>query len=159
MYLYLVRHGDARPKEQDPERHLSEKGMLEVSEIVAFLNCAEVRVDEIWHSAKERARRTALIIAEAVPHKNIIERAGLAPNDPVAGLAAEIDQLHEDIMIVGHLPFLSVLASRLVTGSDELQFLYFRPAGVVCLEKCGNGWGVAWMMDPGLLSKCLKKKN
>jgi phosphohistidine phosphatase len=156
MYLYLVRHGDAKPKELDPERHLSETGLLEVSEMAAFLNCAEVKVDEIWHSDKERARRTALIIAEAVPHKNIVERAGLAPNDPVSGLAAEIGQLHEDIMIVGHLPFLSILASRLVTGSDELQFLDFRSAGVVCLEKWERGWGAAWMMDPELLAKCIE---
>lgn len=159
MYLYLVRHGDARPKEQDPERHLSEKGMLEVSEMAAFLNCAEVRVDEIWHSTKERARRTAAIIAEAVPHKNIVEREGLAPNDQVSGLAAEIAKLPEDVMVVGHLPFLGVLATLLVTGSAELEFLDFRPAGVVCLEKREKGWGVAWMMDPEVLSKCLKKKK
>jgi phosphohistidine phosphatase len=159
MYLYLMRHGEALSKEVDPERHLSEKGMLEVSEMAAFLNCAEVKVDEIWHSLKERARRTAVIIAEAVPHMNMVEREGLAPDDPVAGIAEEIDKLHENIMLVGHLPFLHLLASRLLTGNEKESVLNMGSAGVTCLEKWESGWRVRWVMDPELLAKCIKEKN
>jgi phosphohistidine phosphatase len=156
MYLYLVRHGEANPKEIDPERHLSEKGMEEVSEMAAFAKCARVKVDEIWHSTKERARRTAIILAEAVPHKNIVEREGLSPNDPITGIASEIDKIHENIMIVGHLPFLDLLAAKLSTGAERIGTFNFRAAAVVCLEKWEQGWSVSWMMDPEMLRQCMK---
>ncbi|MBU0671718.1 MAG: phosphohistidine phosphatase SixA [Candidatus Margulisbacteria bacterium] len=157
MKLYIVRHGEAAPKNVDSERHLNENGMIEVSEMAAFFNCAGIKVDEIWHSTKERARRTAVIIAEAVPHANLVERAGLAPEDPVANLADEINQLHEDIIIVGHLPFLALLVSHLLLGAENGQIVNFRSAAAVCLEKWESGWSLSWMMDPEILGKCIAK--
>jgi phosphohistidine phosphatase len=154
MYLYLVRHGEALSEKVDPERHLSEQGMLDVSEMAAFMACAGVKVDQIWHSSKERARRTARIIAEAVPHKNMVERQGLSPNAPVAGIAEEIGQVREDLMIVGHLPFLDLLAARLLTGNDHEGFLAFAAGGAACLEKWEGGWKFFWMMEPAVLAKC-----
>jgi len=158
MYLYLVRHGEALPKNADPERHLSEKGMLDVSEIAAFMQCVEVKVDEIWHSSKERAKRTAVIIAEAVPHKNIVEREGLAPNDPVEKIAEEIKDIHENIIIVGHLPFLDCLVSFLIAGSLDLGIIKLPTAAVACLEKWEQGWSLSWIMSPDLLSKSIKHR-
>lgn len=156
MYLYLIRHGQAKPEDIDPERHLTEIGMLEVSEMAAFLGCGEVKVDEIWHSTKERARRTAAILSEAVPHKNLVEREGLKPNDPVIPIAEEINQIHENIMIVGHLPFLEKLASHLLTSRDKDQIVKIYEGGAVCLEKWEEGWSISWMMYPEFLAKCIK---
>ena len=155
MYLYLVRHGEALAKEVDPERHLSEEGMQQVTQMAAFMSCAQVKVDEIWHSSKERARRTAAIIAAAVPHKNIVERAGLLPEDPVDVIAEEINQLHENVMIVGHLPFVDLLAAKLVADSAKAGVFNFSTAAALCLEKWEGGWSVTWMMDPGLLGRCI----
>lgn len=155
MKLYLVRHGEAKPKDVDPERHLSEKGLEQVTQMAAFMSCAQVKVDEIWHSSKERARRTAKIIAEAVPPQNIVERQGLSPDDPVAQIAEEINQLHENIMIVGHLPFVDLLAARLLGGLDKSRTFNFTPAAVLCLEKWESDWSVTWMLDPGLLGRCI----
>ncbi len=159
MYLYLVRHGEALAENVDPERHLSEKGMLEVSEIAAFMSCAEIKVDEIWHSSKERAKRTSVIISEAVPHKNILEREGLKPNDPPAKIAEEIGDIHENIMIVGHLPFLEKIASLLLTGEENKPLIRLSAASVACLEKWEEGWTLSWMMSPEFLAKCIKHKG
>jgi phosphohistidine phosphatase len=159
MFLYLVRHGEALPENVDPEQHLSEKGMEDVSEMAAFMQCAEIKVDEIWHSSKERARRTAVIISEAVLHKNILEREGLKPNDPVENIAEEIKDIHENVMMVGHLPFLGRLASYLLSGSSDLETIKFESAAVACLEKWEENWRLSWLMDPELLLKCTREKG
>ena len=156
MYLYLIRHGEALPENVDPNRPLSGKGTLDISEISSFLKLATIKVDEIWHSTKLRAKQTAELIAEGVPHTNMVEREGLKPNDPVDKIAEELNVLHENIVIVGHLPFLEILASRLLTTSDNLHAVNFREGGVVCLEKWETGWTISWMMTPGLLTRCVK---
>ncbi len=56
-------------------------------------------------------------------------------------------------MVVGHLPFMGRLASRLVAGSEEANVAAFQPGTVACLERAddGGGWALAWMVRPELL--------
>ncbi|OGB87001.1 phosphohistidine phosphatase SixA [candidate division WOR-1 bacterium RIFCSPLOWO2_02_FULL_46_20] len=159
MYLYLIRHGETVTESVGSEQPLSEKGMLDVSEIAAFMSCANIKVDEIWHSTKLRAKTTAKVIAEAIEHKNLVEREGLGPNDPIANIAEETDILHENTIIVGHLPFLDLLASQLLVNNQALRVVNFKTGGVLCLEKWQEGWHIAWMMNPDLLTRCIKPKN
>jgi phosphohistidine phosphatase len=55
-------------------------------------------------------------------------------------------------MIVGHLPFLSKLASLLLTGSESSETVAFKQGGIVCLKcKDKNLWQIDWMITPELL--------
>ena len=55
-------------------------------------------------------------------------------------------------MLVGHLPFLQKLASKLVNDNESFQVVGFKQGGVVCLERMEeDGWSVKWMMVPELL--------
>ena len=51
-------------------------------------------------------------------------------------------------MLVGHLPFLSRLASYLVTGDPERPIFQFQNAGIVCLSRTGEGWAIKWSLSP-----------
>jgi len=95
--LHLVRYGEAKSKEQDPERGLSEAGRTNVSRMANWVAAAGLRVDEICHSGKLRAQQTAEIFAE---HLGTLARAttGLAPNDDVASFAAAIESEQGDII-------------------------------------------------------------
>ena len=42
-------------------------------------------------------------------------------------------------MIIGHLPFLSNLASVLLTGKKKHSPISFKYSGVVCVEKSSEG--------------------
>lgn len=56
-------------------------------------------------------------------------------------------------MIVAHLPFLSKLASLLLTGSESASTVAFKQGGIVCLERFeGQRWQVDWMIIPELLA-------
>jgi phosphohistidine phosphatase SixA len=53
-------------------------------------------------------------------------------------------------MIVGHLPFLSKLTSRLLGKEEEV--VNFQQGGIVCLEKMEHlPWRIRWMVVPELL--------
>ena len=154
MRLYLVQHGEAKPKQQDPERHLTEKGLRDVRKTAGFIRPFGLSVDAVWHSGKARAARTAEILASVITvSQGALQREGLAPNDPVGLTAKELSSFDEDVMIVGHMPFLGKLASALVAGDESADVVAFQQGGVICLERDEGGtWRLGWMVIPELLS-------
>jgi phosphohistidine phosphatase len=152
MRLFLIQHGEATTEEVDPSRPLTAKGRSDVQKIASFLKGAGVRPGAILHSGKTRARQTAEIIAAQLgPDCNVKEREGIAPNDPVITLTKEILGMADDLMIVGHLPFLGKLASLLIAGSESNNPVAFRQGGAVCLQRNEDKtWQVAWMVTPEL---------
>ena len=151
--LYLVRHGEAKSKHQDPDRHLSQKGARDVEKMAVFLRPLRLRLDRVWHSGKPRAAQTADILIPALSASHgPAQREGLTPDDPVQPLKKELDRTAVDSMIVGHLPLLGKLASVLLGGNESSEVVNFQEAGVVCLGRREDGvWNVRWMMIPDLL--------
>jgi phosphohistidine phosphatase len=146
MKLYLVQHADAVSKDQDPARPLSRKGRGDAERMAAFLDESGVRMDRVFHSGKARAAETAAILC---PDAEAEVLDGIAPNDTTDKLMQAVNQWDGDIMIVGHLPFMNRMVSRLVAGSDEAGVVAFVPGCVVCLEQSEDGWSVVSMTPPG----------
>jgi phosphohistidine phosphatase len=153
MKLYLIQHAKAASKDVDPERPLTEEGRRDIQKIATFIKPLSLRVDYLWHSGKKRAAQTAELLAEVVGiNKAQIAHAGLGPNDDVTALKDELITRRQDIMIVGHLPFLDKLASLLLTGCESAGSVAFKNAGVVCLDCCDeNRWQLDWMITPEIL--------
>jgi phosphohistidine phosphatase len=110
-------------------------------------------VDYLWHSEKKRAIQTAELLAEAIEIKKakaVHERLG--PTDDVAILKDELSTAADDIMIVGHLPFLNKLASLLLAGCESAETVAFKNAGIIALVRSeGNQWQIGWMVTPEIL--------
>jgi phosphohistidine phosphatase len=153
MRVYLVQHGESKSEEEDPQRRLTDKGIGEVQKVAKFLRPLKLAVDAIWHSGKARAQQTGELLAEAVGARDrVVQREGLGPKDQVATIKEALQQTGDDVMIVGHLPFLDKLVAVLVTGSEENEIVEFRFGSVVCIERRDDGkWKVAWMIRPPLL--------
>lgn len=154
MKLYLMQHGHALSKEENPGRPLSERGRPDVQKTAHFLKKSGVYFPDLWHSTKMRAKQTAEIIAAALdPRPSVQEKPGLEPQDPVHAMAASLADHQRDLCIVGHLPQLDKLSSQLVCGRESAQVVQFQPGGIVCLQKSPEEkWSVNWMMIPELLS-------
>lgn len=154
MKLYLVQHGEALPGDVDPERPLSQQGQQDVQAMAEMLDAAGVRVARVWHSGKRRADQTAAIIAGYVcPHCRTEAIDGIRPNDSTAEFSQDVDVWQEDTLIVGHLPFMSRLVSRLACGDPERELVSYVPGSVVCLERCGaHSWSVQWMLRPDVFA-------
>ncbi|MDH3975649.1 MAG: phosphohistidine phosphatase SixA [Deltaproteobacteria bacterium] len=153
MKVYLVQHGKAKSKEEDPRRGLSEEGIEASGKVALWLSGRSIQVNAIFHSDKLRARETARIFSEHLTVSvKTEERDGLSPNDDPAIWKEALEKEDEDIMLVGHLPQLSKLASLLLCDTSDREMVSFTNSGVLCLEKEGRRWVVKWMIIPQLIS-------
>jgi phosphohistidine phosphatase len=152
MKLYLVQHAKAASKEVDPQRALTEEGIKEIKKVTEFIKPLNLSVDYLWHSGKKRAQQTAEFLAEIIAiNKERTACDGLAPNDDVKAIENQIKSINQDIMIVGHLPFLSKLASLILTDSESSGTVAFRNAGIVCLNYTDDEWHIDWIIIPQII--------
>lgn len=151
MKLYLIQHGEAKTEIEDPERSLTLKGEQEVRKVSNVAKMLNIFVPKIYHSGKLRAKQTAEILGEAL--KTSVEQSdGLNPLDNFKPWSERISKSTEDIMIVGHLPFLEKLASYLLCGDENARLILFRYGAIVCLEqKEDKGWAVKWILTPEMI--------
>jgi phosphohistidine phosphatase len=154
MKLYLVQHGDAEAKTDDPARHLTEQGRDDVARVAAFAKCANVEVYQIRHSPKHRAAETAAILAEHLePKGGIVALPGLAPKDDVRPVAEWLNRESRPLVLVGHRPFMDRLLGLLVAGDRMSTIVRFQKGGIVCLERDPKEWtwSVQWAVTPALI--------
>jgi phosphohistidine phosphatase len=150
--VYLVQHGEARPESEDPERPLAYAGRAQVEAAAQHLAACGITVSRILHSGKLRARQTAGIFAQYLdPAVDVMKQDGLGPNDDPEIAMQVLTRSREPVMIVGHLPHLSRLASLLVLGDADRSMVSFQMGGVVCLGSGDGGWMVRWALVPDLV--------
>jgi phosphohistidine phosphatase len=151
--VYLVQHGAAKSALEDPNRGLSDAGRRDVERIAEFLASLRLSPDRIEHSEKLRARQTAEILAVPLRLKEgIHEVAGLAPNDDVEPVFSRLQEGPKNLMLVGHLPHLSHLVSRLLGLNLTRPVVRFQMGGIVRLDRDEDAhWGVRWVFPPELL--------
>lgn len=125
--LYIIRHGDSPIMQggNDFERPLSEMGKYDAINIGLHLNEDYPLPSYILSSAAKRAIATARIIGEELEFDTtkITSVKGLH-NAPMETVLAEISQIsanHECIMVFGHNPGLSMLASYLTGENFNLE--------------------------------------
>ncbi|MBW2465835.1 MAG: phosphohistidine phosphatase SixA [Deltaproteobacteria bacterium] len=150
MALFLVQHGVSLPKEEDPNRSLSPEGIKETEAVAAIAAAQNIHVSRIIHSGKKRALQTAEIFLRALePEDGITKGAGLAPMDDVAAFATTLDN-DENIMLVGHLPFMERLVSYLTAGTPDQRIIRFQNSGIICLETedAPESWFISWALYP-----------
>jgi len=153
MSIYLVQHAQSKSKEEDPERGLTDEGKETAKKAAEFFSGLELNIDEIWHSGKKRAKQTAELFAVKIKRQNAISvHENLGPTDDIEPVKREIEKGDKgDVMIVGHLPFLSRLTSALITGNPDRDIITFRNAAINCLEKDEEGWKVSWIVTPDII--------
>lgn len=154
MNLYLVQHAEPRPESEDPERRLSERGWADIRKMARF--AAEhlgIRTERVLHSGKARARETAEALAEALRPDLAVEAVdGIDPMADPRMWASRVADSEEHIMLVGHLPHLSKLASLLLCGDEDKPVVAFQMGGIVCLKRDeAHRWSIGWLVVPGIL--------
>jgi phosphohistidine phosphatase len=138
MLLYIVRHGDADNSMPDATRTLTPKGR-DVTRAMAKLlqRSGFVPPQCIVASPLARAQETARIMCEEFAVKAPIENSdallsGIEIERPLSLIASKKGQ-YQSLMVVGHDPLFSHLASILVTGVDQ-PAIEMEKSGVVVIE-------------------------
>jgi len=143
MKLYLAQHGQAVDKNVDPDRPLSDQGHTEVGNVASYLKQSDTKITDIYHSGKPRAAQTANIFANILEVDHLDQLDGINPNDAVEPIVNTINGWTSDTMIVGHIPFLPHIVSRLLTDSEPSDSDYL-PGNIICLERADNNkWSLA----------------
>ena len=152
MALYLVQHGKSLPKEQDPGKGLSAEGKQETQRIAEVAKGYAVAVARIVHSGKKRARQTAEILAGVLsPGNGIVTQEGMNPMDDVRPFAGQLS-LDENIMLVGHLPFLEKLIGLLICQNPEQMVFKLQNSGIVCIDRIAevDNPVIRWALMPNI---------
>jgi len=123
MEIYLMQHGPALPKEEDPDEGLSPTGKTRIHASAKALKRMGIRFDGILSSPKKRSRQTAAIIAEEVgfPPEKIVEtekvKAMTPPEETIKALTEYAGT--QRVLIAGHLPSVAEVASFLLTKGSR----------------------------------------
>ncbi len=142
MRVYLVRHAEAEQGSPDELRPLTSQGRVAALSLAEKLSTHHLKIKNIYHSKLVRAAQTAAIFAHTLDIKNISVSSGLSPNDNPSEWSKKIEALDEDIMLVGHMPFMSLLVENLSCHEDTV---IFSSPQMACLEKKEPGiWRVLW---------------
>jgi len=132
MKLYILRHANAEERDEaeysdDSLRPLSKQGQKKMENIAANLKGWGVGVDLILSSPYARALETARIVAKALglKKKQLVLTESLTPSGLPKKLITEINKKYkvDNLMLVGHEPYLSGLISVLVAGDPSLSII------------------------------------
>ena len=160
MDLYVLRHGVAEDRNSaeygtDTERPLTAKGMRRMARQVRGLRSLGLSIDVIVTSPLVRAAQTAEIVHEGLQTTSrLVTSNALAPNGSPSQLISHLATGYssaDDVMVVGHEPYLSRLISVLTTGDPE-PVVRLRKGALCKLRlpaprygRCG--W-IEWSMTP-----------
>lgn len=140
MKLYCVRHGEANSIEVDSQLGLSNKGKMDIEKLSTFFRDNKIHVSHVMHSPKLRTTQTAEILAEGVDAEDVTVCEHLLDADnSIQPILDMIPAWSEDTMLVGHMPYMSMLVNALILGDEHQQpIISFLPGTIVCLEYYEN---------------------
>jgi phosphohistidine phosphatase len=137
MEIYLMQHGPALPKDQDPDEGLSPEGKDRIHAGGQALKKMGVTFDAILSSPKKRSKETAAIVAEEVgfPVEKIVETKKVKAMTPPEETVQALSELSGAgrVLIAGHLPSVAELASFLLTEGSKAT-VQFEMGGCCLIE-------------------------
>jgi phosphohistidine phosphatase len=129
MELYILRHGiaedrNAEAPHDDSQRRLTAEGKTKMRRAAEGMKALELEFDLILASPYLRTRETAEIVAEVLGLEGRLELSrtlaseGGNPKELIAELTGKHGQ-YDQVLVVGHEPYLSRLIARLISGEDR----------------------------------------
>jgi phosphohistidine phosphatase len=159
--IYILRHGiaverGARRFENDSERPLTSKGKRQLHQSAGAMRKMKLDFGLILSSPFLRARQTAEIVAGGLKLKKRLKFSDeLQPDGSVKKLIRQLNELKpapENILLVGHEPYLSRLIALLATG-DMVAAIDLKKGGLCKLEteelEYGHCATLKWLLPPG----------
>ena len=160
MNIFILRHGIAvergtKGHEKDADRPLIPKGKRQLRKSAAAMKKMKLSFDLILSSPYERARHTAEIVAGELKLKKKLKYSDLLkyeaePQDLILQLTA-MKPAPKNLLLVGHEPYLSRLASLLISGVEDMA-MDLKKGGLCKLEaatlqpgKCAH---LEWLLTP-----------
>jgi phosphohistidine phosphatase len=155
MNLYLIRHAQAeepQPDQPDSERKLTLKGHEQAKTVRRTLEHLGIRLDTVYSSPWRRARQTAAALEPVAHHLEVMPGLATAPD---AALLKTIHALTEaEVALVGHQPWMSELASLILTKKRDLAAkLEFKKGAIYAFEVTPDHCLLRFVLPAGVLKR------
>ncbi|HUO05503.1 MAG TPA: phosphohistidine phosphatase SixA [Candidatus Binataceae bacterium] len=156
MMLYILRHATAEEATaggDDGARQLTERSKAKMIGAAEGMRAMGLEFGAILTSPLVRAAQTAEIVASEydnhpTPQVMPALATGIAPAAALAALRAY--SKHEEVLIVGHEPQLSAIASIVLSGSPDAVRIRLKTAGCIAIDlppRFERGGGeLRWML-------------
>ncbi len=160
MNLYMLRHAIAVPRgtpgyRNDSQRPLTPDGIKKMQRIAKGIRALKLDLDLILSSPYLRARHTAEIAAKTLRAQKTLKFSDhLVCEGSAAKLVAELASRwrgHDNVMLVGHEPYLSELVSVLIAGEANASLLLKKgglcklSADALRYNRCAT---LEWLLTP-----------
>lgn len=154
MKIYLVRHGEYVLNDMQKGGALSEAGVAQITKLANFIHPLKLQVSNILHSGKTRAEQTAEILSKGfVSAEPPQVFSGLNPEDQVDPVIIDARNWGSDVVLVGHLPFMSRFLSRLLINDEAIEIVTLHTGTMVCVEGDPvSNWNIKWVITPSLFT-------
>jgi phosphohistidine phosphatase len=162
MKLYILRHGEAAehgdPRYKENERPLTPRGIQRTRQLAHALDVMGIHFDRILSSPLVRAKQTAEIVGRRMKQPVELTDA-LTPSGNMKALVEQIGAIRpvpENVVLVGHEPYLSGFISLLCIGGPDLPIRLKK--GALCrleVERlaCGRCAMLEWLVQPRLFNE------
>jgi phosphohistidine phosphatase len=160
MNIYLLRHGIVVERgtpgfKMDADRPLTPKGKRQLCQVAEAMKRMDLQFSLILSSPFARARQTAEIVAKSLKLKKCLAFSDeLTPEGDPKVLVRELNELKpasENLLLVGHEPYLSRFVALLISGSENVA-IDFKKGGLCKLETDSLRFGrcatLAWLLTP-----------
>jgi phosphohistidine phosphatase len=160
MNLYILRHAIAVDHgtpgfPNDADRPLTAEGERKLERIAEAMEAMDLGIELVLSSPYLRARQTAEGVVEVLKLRKRLELTDtLTPGGSKQALVELINRHRprpENVLLVGHEPYLSELISLLVSGEENLCVV-LKKGGLCRLTlnalKHGRCAALAWLLTP-----------
>ena len=161
MRVILFRHGIAEARgpgcPPDPQRALTEEGWRKTRKAARGLAAQLSSPLRLISSPYRRAHETATCLLEVLqprPELEICDELALGADRGGVEAFIESGSHAGDVVLVGHQPDMSSLASQWLVGSDELDVLFKKAAALAIETDVRLGFARAhllWFLTPRML--------
>lgn len=137
MKLWIVRHGEAGPyQEQDELRELTARGQSDIAALALQLKAYGCNPQQIIVSPYVRTRQTfAVLSSHNAWNASVQISDAIVPEAFVPSVLKVLDDSAQEIMLVSHQPLVSSLIAYLVDGSQRSAMQYpMQPGSVAVLD-------------------------
>lgn len=160
MNIYILRHGIAvDPTEpgvkSDANRQLTPEGERKVRRVAKAMKAMGLSFDMILASPCLRARKTAETVTDVLRAQKMLALTDhLAPDGDPKKLIEQLNAekpASDDVLLVGHEPYLSRLIALLISGNTNLA-IELKKSGLCRLEAEPLRYGrcaiLHWLLTP-----------
>jgi phosphohistidine phosphatase len=144
MNIYLLRHGEAEPRDHDDAgRQLTHRGKGDLQNVAHQFAERGITLDRCFHSPYVRTTQTAAVLLSQIPRAPVAEALQvLGPEHQAREVIAFLQTLKDEhVLVVGHNPVISEVLALLThadtsqmhaVATSELNAIHFDAIGLGC---------------------------